>query len=143
MPSLKDLISGAKDLANNAISAVPQLDSYKNAFIQAHRNSVIVEVRQIGQIASLFGNGICDALVNDWFRRIYAGKPTWRHHSRKEPTGDQKNIVYTADDVRWDKKYPRLQKLQDNNNAYKDDIYFRAVCPPDRRPSPRRYSNGW
>lgn len=99
----------------------------KNEFADRYKHHMIYDVRQLGDIVPLTGDGICDALVMEWFRRIWAGRTTWRHKHGRVEGHKQVTIRKTVD---WEKKRARLERLQQSNAAYGDDYRFGYTSLP-------------
>jgi hypothetical protein len=89
---------------------------------------LICDVRQIGDVVSLWDPGVCDAFVMEWFRRIAAGRPTWQH--RRRVVDGRKVTVLSPDPVNWNKKAPRLRQLQKSYEAFGRDRRFGYTVMP-------------
>lgn len=70
----------------------------------------------------------------DWFRRIHAGRPTWKHRQQGTP----KVTVWSAAEPDWTKKVGRLKRLQASSAAYGDDARFNYRNLPAQESSDRQ-----
>jgi hypothetical protein len=69
----------------------------------------VVRMQQISfrGMAGLFSRGVCNAATMDWFRRIEAGLPTWKHVG-----GTPEDPLHQVEEVDWQGMRPRLQRIQ-------------------------------